>query len=74
MPLQSSRIMVFEKIRKIFTPVPRKQNIPSFIELNVDPLKYWTALEDIGEGSFGAVKKVSSKDEPALLAAYKVIF
>uniref|UniRef100_A0AC34F8M1 Protein kinase domain-containing protein n=1 Tax=Panagrolaimus sp. ES5 TaxID=591445 RepID=A0AC34F8M1_9BILA len=56
----------FKKLLK-----PKKRKLPSFIEVDVDPKKYWNVLEDIGEGAFGAVKKVSRKDNPKLIAAYK---
>ena len=58
------------RFRKLFAP--KKQKLPSFIEVDVDPKRYWNILEDIGEGSFGAVKKVSKKTDPHQLAAFKV--
>lgn len=58
------------RFRKLLKP--KKRKLPSFIEIDVDPKKYWNVLEDIGEGAFGAVKKVSRKDNPKLIAAYKV--
>lgn len=60
------------RFRKLF--IPKKQRLPSFIEVDVDPEKYWDVGEDIGEGSFGAVKKVSRKIDPKQIAAYKVRF
>uniref|UniRef100_A0A7E4VX49 Protein kinase domain-containing protein n=1 Tax=Panagrellus redivivus TaxID=6233 RepID=A0A7E4VX49_PANRE len=57
------------RFRKLFTN--KKQRLPAFIEVDVDLTKYWNILEDIGEGSFGSVKKVSRKDDPRQIAAFK---
>uniref|UniRef100_A0AC35GDN0 Protein kinase domain-containing protein n=1 Tax=Panagrolaimus sp. PS1159 TaxID=55785 RepID=A0AC35GDN0_9BILA len=60
------------RFRKFFkSKKSKKRKLPSFIEVDVDPKKYWNILEDIGEGAFGAVKKVSKIDNPKLIAAYK---
>ncbi|XGW34125.1 hypothetical protein V3C99_018151 [Haemonchus contortus] len=66
----------FGRVKNLFRSSASEETrwqLPSIIEVNVNPKDFWEIVGDLGDGAFGKVEKAVSKADQSLFAAAKAI-